>query len=99
MLLSGTQKQGINNVQSSCTFHTLAEACGYQNLNGGTLNIITRQREITTIEIFESYPKGRSKEVVETYSYGIRDDLTVYKEHDTGDEVCIKRIYGQKHKI
>lgn len=92
----GQLEQGITNVQSSCTFHTLAEACGYQHRNGGTLNIITRPSEITTVEIVESYPKGRSKELVEMYSYGIRDDLTTYKSYDTGDEVCIKRIYGPK---
>ena len=90
----GQLDRGINKVQSSCVFHTLDEAKGYQHLNGGTLNIITQQEELTTIEIVESYPKGRRKEVVEMYGYGIRDDITTYKEYDTGNEVCNKIIYG-----
>jgi hypothetical protein len=31
----------MNRVLSSCIFHTLEEARGYQVLNGGTLNTIT----------------------------------------------------------
>ena len=49
-------KRGINKVQSSCIFHTLDEARGYQNLNGGTLNISTGESEITNVEIVESCP-------------------------------------------
>ena len=53
----GQLEKGINTVQSSCIFHTLEEARGYQTLNGGTMNIITKQDEISTVEIVESYPE------------------------------------------
>jgi hypothetical protein len=49
----GQLEKGNNRVQSSHIFHTLEEARGYQNLNGGTLNIITRDNEITTVEIVD----------------------------------------------
>jgi hypothetical protein len=55
----GQLEKGNNRVQSSRIFHTLEEARGYQNLNGGTLNIITRDNEITTAEIVDSYPTDR----------------------------------------
>ena len=45
----GQLEKGINKAQSSCIFHTLEEARGYQTVNGGTINIITRQDEITTV--------------------------------------------------
>ena len=53
----GQAEQGVNRVQSSCIFHTLKEARGYQILNGGTLNVITRESETITVEIVESYPE------------------------------------------
>ena len=53
----GQAEKGVNRVQSSCIFHTLEEARGYQTLNGGTLNVITRESETITVEIVESYPE------------------------------------------
>ena len=49
----GLLEKGIIKVQSSCIFHTLEEARGYQNFNG----VITMQSEVTSVEIVESCPK------------------------------------------
>jgi hypothetical protein len=57
----GQLEKGNNRVQSSHIFHTLEEARGYQTLNGGTLNSITRDNEITTAEIVDSYPTDREE--------------------------------------
>ena len=43
-------------MQSSHVFHTLEEARGYQTLNGGTLNIITKESEKSTVEIVNICP-------------------------------------------
>ena len=82
----GQLEKGINKAQSSCIFHTLEEARGYQTLNGGTINIITKQDEITTVEIVDVCP-----EMTEPHwrTDKIHDELI-------HDNLSIKIIFGQK---
>ena len=84
----GQLEKGINKVQSSCIFHTLEEARGYQTKNGGTINIITRQDEITTVEIVDKYPTNRDEDKTKNNI----DDIKRYSER--GCDITIKRIHG-----
>ena len=56
----GQLEKGISKAQSSCIFHTLEEARGYQTLNGGTIKTITKQDQITTVEIMMYAPRGNT---------------------------------------
>ena len=84
----GQLERGINKAQSSCAFHTLEEARGYQTLNGGTLNTITRESEITTVEIHDKCP------MMDVIEY---DRIYDERQYTTNNEhISIKRIVGSK---
>ena len=86
----GCLEKGSNRAQSSCIFHTLEEARGYQTLNGGTINIITKQDESTTVEIVDKYPTNRKEDKTENKI----DVIEEYRE--CGCDITIKRIHGPK---
>ena len=92
----GQLEKGISKVQSSYVFHTLEEAKGYQILTGGTINIITKQRENTTVETVESYPKMNDNEDLDSCTHRLRQEsvyhITDGLEHD-------KVIIGPKRKV
>ena len=92
----GQLVKGINKVQASCIFHTVEEAKGYQTLNGGTINIITKQDELATVEIVESYPKMNDNEDLDSGTHRLRQEsvyhITDGLEHD-------KVIIGPKRKV
>ena len=91
----GQLEKGINKVQSSCIFHTLEEARGYQTINGGTINIITKQEEISTVEIVDVCPEPKNEVIkADMVGYGFRDDI--FKYTDKGTLISVKRIYGPK---
>ena len=87
----GQLEKGINKVQSSCIFHTLEEARGYQTKNGGTINIITRQDEITTVEIVDVCPRMNENGAADL------NELTHRLRNHIKDGLNeITRIYGPK---
>jgi hypothetical protein len=87
----GQLEKGSNRVQSSTVFHTLEEARGYQTLNGGTLNIITKASESTTVEIVESCFEINKVERLDTYTHRLRDK----SENPIQNGMqYINRIYG-----
>ena len=92
----GQLEQGNTKVQSSYIFHTLEEAKDYQTLNGGTINIITKQSDNTTVEIVESYPKMNDNEDLDSGTHRLRQEsvyhITDGLEHD-------KVIIGPKRKV
>ena len=83
----GQVEKGNSKVQSRYIFHTLDEAKGYQSLNGGTINIITKQSDNTTVEIVESCPKMNNNEDLDSGThrwhqesmYNIKDGLEYVK--------------------
>jgi hypothetical protein len=87
----GQLEKGSNRVQSSSIFHTLEEARGYQTLNGGTLNIITKASESTTVDIVESCPEINKVEHLDTYTHRLRDKSENPIKHGMR---YINRIYG-----
>ena len=91
----GQLENGMNKIQSSCIFHTLEEARGCQTLNGGTINIITRQDEVTTVEIVDVCPEMKE---LHWRTRRMRDELEprVYASNASHTEVCSKIIVGQK---
>ena len=78
--------------------HTLEEACGYQNENGGTLNIITRQSEIYIAEIVESYHNmnNNDAEHLNEFTHRLRDES---RSHIKDSLEGIKRIFGPPSTI
>ena len=78
--------------------HTLEEACGYQNENGGTLNIITRQSEIYIVEMVESYHNmnNNDAEHLNEFTHRLRDES---RSHIKDSLEGIKRIFGPPSTI
>ena len=91
----GQLEKGINKVESSCIFHTLEEARGYQTINGGTINIITRQDEITTVEIVDVCPEMNEICCMYHRIYDKRDERKSNRDASY-TQVYIKRIFGPK---
>ena len=95
----GQLEKGINRAQSSCISHTLEEARGYQTLNGRTLNLLTKQDELTTVEIVDVCPKtGNNIDIADMIGYVFRDDIFTYGDCSTGNliNVSVRLIYGPK---
>ena len=89
----GQLEKGINKVQSSSIFHTLEEAKGYQTLNGGTINIITKQSEITAVKIVDSYPKMNDYEDLDSGTHRLRQE-SMY--HIKDGLLYVKNVFGPK---
>ena len=89
----GLLEKGINKVQSSCIFHTLEEARGYQTVNGGTINIITRQDEMTTVEIVDVCPEMNEICCMSRMIYDKLEE-TIYNSDNSNYKVYMKRIFG-----
>ena len=95
----GQLQKRINKVQYSCIFHTLEEARGYQTLNGGTTNIITKQDEISIVEIIESHPEMNEIHWRTRRIYDEREDC-IYTNNKIDAKLYIKRRFGpQRIKV
>ena len=69
----------------------MEEARRYQTLTGGTVNIIPKQDELTTVEIVEPYPKMDDNKYLDTYTHRLLQESMYYT---TDGLEYVKRISG-----
>ena len=69
----------------------MEEARRYQTLTGGTVNIIPKQDELTTVEIVEPYPNMDDNKYLDTYTHRLLQESMYYT---TDGLEYVKRISG-----